>query len=303
MLFFRRTIRHDVANMTSSAGSAVFILVGVQIPDPRVWPVLLGLGAVISLVSWIFNLARFRMVSDVPTSRIASASQGYTELFGRAAVFPNEKPLGKRSGMPCVWYRCISERETDSGWQQVADELSDNTFLLQDGTGQCVIDSDGAEVITTHKRVWSENGYRLTEWSLRPGEPLYALGELVTEGGVSAHLDEREDLNALLTEWKRDKAGLLARFDTNRDGQIDLVEWEAARAAAQRQVKSNHDELRLQDGIHVLRQPRDRRLFLLSNLSPRQLARRYGYWAWAHLGLTFVATVSLIYLMTTAPVF
>jgi hypothetical protein len=298
MLFFRRTLRHDLANMTSSAGSLVVLLVGTQIKHPVAWIGMLGFSAVTSFISWLFNLARFRMVSGVPTSRVASASQGYTELFGRAAVFPNEKPLGKRSGFPCVWFRCITERVTDGQVEQVADEISGDTFLLNDGSGQCVIDPDGAEVITTHKRVWSENNYRHTEWALRPGEPLYAIGEVITEGGVSAQLDEREDVGALLAEWKRDKSGLLARFDANRDGEIDLQEWEAARAAAQREVRQNHDDLRLQDGVHVLRRPRDGRLFLLSNLPPHKLARRYAFWAWTHVGILFAATVALLYLFT-----
>jgi hypothetical protein len=294
---FGRALRHDFANMTSSASSLLILLIGTQIKHPVAWMFLLGFSAVTSFVSWLFNLARFRMVSGVPTSRVVSAPQGYTELFGRAAVFPNEQPLGKRSGLPCVWFRCITERSNDGHVERVADEISENTFLLNDGSGECVIDPDGAEVITTHKRVWTESNYRHTEWALRPGEPLYAIGEVVTEGGVSAHLDEREDVGALLAEWKLDKRGLLARFDANRDGEIDLLEWEAARAAAQQEVKRNHDELRLQDGVHVLRKPRDGRLFLLSNLPPHKLARRYALWAWAHVAILFVAAIALFYFL------
>ncbi len=298
MRLIGNTLRHDVVNMTSSAGSLIFLLVGSQIRNPMVLIGMLGFSVAASFISWFVNLARFKVVSGVATSRVASASQGYTELYGRASVFPNEKPLGKRSGFPCVWFRCITERENDGQWQRVADEVSETTFLLADGSGECVINPDGAEVITTHKRVWKENGYRQTEWALRPGEPLYVIGEFRTEGGASAALDEKADVGAMLNEWKRDRAGLLSRFDTNRDGEIDLQEWEAARKEAHRVVRANHNELRLQDGVHIVRRPGDGRLFLLSNLSPTQLARRYERWAWAHIGIFFVAILSLVYLMT-----
>lgn len=296
----RATWHHDFANITGSASSLVFLIAGVQLRDSRASLVCLGLAAVVSFVAWVANLRRFRLVSDTPTSRIASASQGYTELFGRAAAFPNAPLLGKRSGYPCVWYRCITEREANDNWEIVADEISDDTFLLVDHSGKCVIAPDYAEVFTQHKRQWSDNGYRLTEWSLRPGDQLYAIGELVTEGGASADLNLRDDVGALLIEWKKNQATLLARFDTDKNGEIDLNEWEVARKAARVEIEKHHHEIRLQDGVHILRKPADRRLFLLSNLSPRELSRRYAIWAWLHLGFLFAAIVAMVYLWSQA---
>lgn len=296
MFHTRATWRHDFANITGSASSLVFLIAGVQLRDSRAWLVCLGLAALVSFVAWVTNLRRFRLVSDTPTSRIASAAQGYSELFGRASAFPNTPLLGKRSGYPCVWFRCITEREVSDNWEVVADEVSDDTFLLVDHSGKCVIVPDRAEVVTSHKHQWSENGYRLTEWSLRPGDPLYAIGELVTEGGSSADLNLRDDVSALLMEWKKNKAALLTRFDADKNGEIDLNEWEAARKAAREEVEKHHHEIRLQDGVHILRKPADGRLFLLSNLSPRALSKRYGFWAWLHLGFLFAAVVAVIYL-------
>lgn len=299
MLRSRATWRHDFVNFSGSASSLVFIIAGMWFPDSRVSLVCLGIGALISFVAWLVNLRRYRLISDTPTSRIASAAQGYTELFGKAAVFPNEKPIGKRSGLPCVWFRCMTWREGQEQLEPIADEISDNIFLLDDGSGTCAIDPDAAEVITTHKRTWNENGYTLTEWSLRPGEPLYAIGELVTEGGASADLNVREDVGVLLAEWKKNKPALLARFDNDKNGEIDLHEWEVARKAAHVEVEKNHHELRLQDGVHILRRPADGRLFLLSNLSPRQLSKRYANWAWLHLGFLVTAAAGFAYTWTT----
>ncbi len=63
-----------------------------------------------------------------------------------------------------------------------------------------------------------------------------------------------------------------------------------ARSQARREVKRTHNELRTQPGTHVLHQPRDGRLFLISNIDPAQLSRRYALWAWLHL-VVFVGAV------------
>jgi hypothetical protein len=101
-------------------------------------------------------------------------------------------------------------------------------------------------------------------------------------------LDRRTDLSALLREWKEDRAALLRRFDTNRDGDIDLQEWQGAVRAAEREVDAKHREMRLQPGIHLLRAPADGRPFLLSNRDPDELRQRFKRLAWCHL-LVFVA--------------
>ena len=165
---------------------------------------------------------------------------------------------------------------------------SDETILLDDGSGQCYVDPDQAEILTRHKQVWTKGGYRYTEYVLSPLDTLYVLGEFTTLGGANSELDFKGDLNALLTEWKRDSARLLARFDLDKNGRIDPKEWELALLAAKREVARQHGEIRLRDGVHLLRKPRDGRLLLISNLPEESLARKYVLWGWFHL-LTLVA--------------
>jgi hypothetical protein len=163
-------------------------------------------------------------------------------------------------------------------------ERSEDTFLLVDESGCCVIDPDHAEVYTIHRQKWDWAGYKYKMAYVAPGDTPYALGELRTQGGADSPMARREDVRAVLRKWKQDSAGLLSRFDLNKDGAVDLKEWEAARAAAQRQVEARHLAAALEADIHVLRTPPDGRPFLLATADPDTLARRYRRWAWLHLG-------------------
>ena len=73
-------------------------------------------------------------------------------------------------------------------------------------------------------------------------------------------------------------------FDLDRDGELDLREWELARLQARREVRKRHAEVanRGAEGVHLLRQPRDGRLFLLANEIPDRIGARYRWWSWIH---------------------
>ena len=238
----------------------MLLFAGFQIDSREAWPFILGLISAISFFAWVGNQRRSRLILDTPTSRIASAAQGYVELTGRAKQAHDIPLLSKLTLLPCVWYRYIIEqqRSDEKGYDIVEQGTSDDTFLLDDGSGQCFIDPDYAEIITSHKQVWKKGDYRYTEYLLSPLDTLYAIGEFTTLGGPNSDLDFKGDLNALLAEWKRDKTRLQERFDLNKDGQIDPSEWELAVLAAKREVAKQHGEIRLKDGVHLLAQTRGR---------------------------------------------
>ena len=85
---------------------------------------------------------------------------------------------------------------------------------------------------------------RYTEWLLIERQKIYALGQFATRGSVDLDLNLVEDVKLLLAEWKTRTAELLERFDLDKNGQLDLKEWELARAQAKREVAANHRELR-----------------------------------------------------------
>jgi hypothetical protein len=135
---------------------------------------------------------------------------------------------------------------------------------------------------------------------LLPASRLYAIGEFntTTAAGATAR-EEREDVNALLNDWKDDRKLLLERFDLDRDGAIDMKEWELARLQARREVRRRHADSRTGpvEGVHLLRKPGDGRLFLLANEMPEALGSRYRLWSWVHLAVFIGAgTAGLIML-------
>ena len=287
--------RHHYANGISSAGHLLLLLVGARIGTRSGWVFSLALIGVLSIALWMMNYRRARAVSDTPTSRIATAPQGYVELHGVAYPFPGERMISPVSRIHCVWFHYIIEEKRGKDWRKVKEEASGDSFLLQDATGQAVVDPDYAEIITTRRRTWRVGDQRFTEWLLVPNEPLYVIGAFSTEGGQNSQLDAEGDISALLAQWKADKAALKKRFDLDGNGEIDLKEWELARRAARREIQRQHQEIRSQPGIHVVRKPRDGRHFLISNLDPDGLARRYGRWTVIQLGVAILAGAGILY--------
>ena len=102
-------------------------------------------------------------------------------------------------------------------------------------------------------------------------------------------------LIALLAEWKKDMPDLLRRFDLNGDGELDMDEWALAREAAKREVHRLQSEMQSLSDMHMVGLPHDGRLFLVSNLSPEKLSRRYLVWVWVHLFIFFASLAGLGY--------
>lgn len=244
------------------------------------------LTAVLAFAAWVMSFRRWRAMSDTPTSRIASAAQGYVELVGQGRNLPEFPVLSHLTQLPCLWYRyTVDERTSNNKWKRVAAGRSAESFVIEDGSGQCLVDPEHAEVISSRKNTWYKDDFRYTEWLILPQDRVYLLGEFVTIGGSNVQLDLKQDVADLLAEWKRNRPQLLARFDLDRDGEIGEDEWLLARSQARRDVSRRHNEIRTQPGTHMVQKPRDGRLFLIANDDPSKLARRYRNWAWLHLAV------------------
>ena len=182
----------------------------------------------------------------------------------------------------------MDERSGDE-WKEVDSGASTSCFLLNDGTGQCLVDPEGAEVLTQHYRSWEDEGRRCHEWLLRHQDQVSALGDFVTLR-QSDELDATEDVNQLLADWKKDQPALLRRFDLDHNGQIDLKEWEWARRAARNEVAKHHQELRRQDDLNMLRASKSR-LFLITNYEPSKLTQRFLWLGIFELTSFFLALI------------
>lgn len=252
-----------------------------------------GAGAALAM------LTRSRQIQDTPTSKIRSAAQGYVELEGIAQLLPGEPVVSPLSGQPCAWWKYSVEEKLTSysngrrttSWTTIESGTSDDLFELQDDTGSCVVDPDGATVIPNRKLRWygqsrrprhtpastpliGFGSYRYREEIIQPASPLYVLGWFRTEGGIAHTFNEGEEVRDLLSQWKADQHYLLKHFDADGDGQIDLEEWEAARKAALQKVRAAQVERASNPDIHVLCRPPRRMRYILSTVAQDALISR-----------------------------
>lgn len=284
-------------------------------PDPAVFFVAALVLA--ALVAGFSGLRRSRHIEDVPTARVRSAPQGYVELVGTARMMHGEPIIAPLSHTACCWYSYRIERRRGRDWSLVQSGTSDGIFLLRDDTGDCVIDPEGAEVTSRHKRSWAGDGggwggglpvharlpslgrkadllvevggrlleglgsglanHRYTEAVILEGDPLYAIGHFQTLGPADQVSTLHELTGAILRDWKQRPETLRQRFDANRDGVVDVHEWEQARAVAEREAAREYVENLKRDQLHTLKRPTGGRYFLLSNLEEFGLLRRYRW--------------------------
>lgn len=260
--------------------------------------------ALIALVAGFTFLLRSRLIENTPTSRLRSAAQGYIEVEGRAGLLDGPPIICPLTVTRCIWWRYKVERketDTDSdgktrtSWVTIDRGVSDDSFLLDDGTGRCVVDPTGADVIPTIKRRWygyarrpdigPEAGkgfwramwctHRYTEELIQTGNSVYALGAFRTQAGGPEPFDEKADLTELLSKWKHDRK-MMALLDVNKDGAVDVKEWEAARRMAVQKVRQEHVQRAVETGdLNILAKPRDRRPFVLSGIPQAELIRRF----------------------------
>lgn len=252
------------------------------------WPICITGIFMTALLAWTFNFRRMQAISEVPVSSIASAAQGYVELLGNSvSLLPLNSPIRK---IPSVWYRYWVYARTEGGVWNLRDyRCGYHKFGLQDASGYCEVDPEGAEIIASERHVFEQNGHRYIEDVLRAGQKVYVLGELDARSNIHLPSQIKADVGEMLTEWKGNFVKYLSRFDLDRDGRIDLHEWELARQAAHAEVMARHDAIGKQ--VHVISQPSGDRRFLIAGISPQALRDNYRFWVRLHLLLMLAAVV------------
>lgn len=218
---------------------------------------------------------RYRLIVDTPTSRLSSSAQGQVELCGTAALPDGESSRGLPHLPVTVW---------------LPGYVEDQPFWLEDAHGRCLLYPQDAEIVTR-----TGDNHLFLLHAIYPGQTLYAVGELRTQRHAQTDVSQerRERLAALLADWKRTGHQLLQNFDANGNGQIDPDEWQTVLAAAEQWVDADIRAQQRLPGTHVMSGAQAGQLFLITNIPPVQLARRYRWAAWLHalswLGLMAVA--------------
>lgn len=247
----------------------------------------------LALAAWLINLRRLRAIRDTPTSRVGSAAQGYVELMGTGRPMPDQTVYSPINRLPCLWYRYARFERKDNNWRHLDSDQSEVPFILDDGTGRCLIDPIGANILTDTKASHEDGDYRIEEELLLYDAALYVLGEFGTRGGALSRFDERAEIGDLLEDWKQDPIELHRRFDLDRDGRVDEQEWLLARAAAQREVAARRQAILDTPPDHILFRPRNGRPYLISNHPPEKLVNRYRLKVFLHFAICLGALIVL----------
>ncbi|MBK1717566.1 GIDE domain-containing protein [Thiocystis violacea] len=272
---------------------------------------LLGV-AIYSLHQAIRTFWRLRTILDTPRSRIKSASQGYLELSGFASERDGVVPA-PLTDKPCVWYRYRVQKRRGSGrdsrWTTVEEGTAERPFLLDDGSGRCLVEPEGARLKLQRTEQWlgphrdprqrqirfawlgGGERYRFTESRIQAGDPVYLLGRFETPRRGTA---ERQRLQReLLRLWKRDPKRM-ASFDLDGDGQISPDEWERARQEAERLADRSEEQRRLAPPVpRVVDTGDPRHPFIISTHSLEDLTSSLRWTTFAYTA-GFVCLVGLI---------
>lgn len=257
-------------------------------------PLVFVLTALVATLAWAFNFKRLLGMSEIPVATIASAAQGYVELFGTSkSLTLTRSPI---RGVECVWFRLwIYARDTNYMWRLADYRISEQLFELQDDSGVCRIDPRGAEVFAASRHVVVQHDHKYIEDVLFADKPVYVLGDLDTGSQINTEAEIHQDAGKLMTRLKQSKVRLLQQFDLNRDGEIDMHEWELARESAYAEVRAKHAQ-RLQSELHLIAKPANKRLFLISGISPHALRQHYQRWAWAHFSFFCLAILFSVFI-------
>jgi hypothetical protein len=123
----------------------------------------------------------------------------------------------------------------------------------------------------------SSGQYRYSESVILDGDPLYVIGEFHSLHAGGADIEEKALMTTILRDWKQRPGELLQRFDQDGNGRIDVTEWESAREAAREEARREARAAMTEAPVHMLQKPRDKRLYLVSNLEEFDLLKRYRW--------------------------
>ena len=268
-LYVRGRVAVALSVLGGAAAAAGYFLIAIGLKAVGGPVFVVGLGMVLGSVTFLGafeQLALLRLIQDLPTARIRSAHQGYVELQG--FVHTHDKLIScTECGEPCLWFQYHKRKKgmfTPKGRTP--------TIVLDDETGQCVVQVAGAELAAP--------GGSKGHIHIKPGDWIYALGEFRSRSSASPAAPSPEQKAALrgrLEALKRDPKRM-ALFDRNQDGAVDSREWEAAVKATELQVArepARNPEASLPE--HVLGAPttdRDRLPFVIFVGTEEEAIRR-----------------------------
>lgn len=297
-------------------------VVDMALPEFLLWLAVLIGGTLYLLYLCFKNFNKARLIEDMPTSLIRSASQGFTELIGVARIY-NEPLLSPLSNTHCLWWQYRIERYQrrgkSSSWVTIESGASEKPFYIDDNSGLCLVLPDGADLSARHKRRWrgrrrhplgnahgapAKTGgfidmvttdigfgrrYRYTETMIKEGDPLYVLGHFESDASGQRTMSVQKLAGEILRSWKPDFGNLLEQYDKDGDGQLDIPEWKVVEQSARKAAHLKQRDISDQAPEHQIGKPAEKGLpFLVGSEEQHHLSRRYRFIALA-CGAGFIA--------------
>ena len=113
------SLRRGYSDLVTSGGQLILLLIGAKTESALGMFVCVVLMVPLSLFAWTSAYRRARAVDDTPTSKVASAAQGYCELIGAGKPLAGAPLMSPHSHVPCLWFRYTVERkDSDNKWVQ-----------------------------------------------------------------------------------------------------------------------------------------------------------------------------------------
>lgn len=264
-------------------------------------------------------------MKDIPKSKLRSCSQGYIVLQGKLEQGPDGLILGKLSKKTCVWYRYTIEFFNNRRWQVIEQGYSTDLFTLEDGTGRCLIDPQGADISTPNVISWqgkhrypkkgvpqglfarwfgTYGPYRYREWRMDPDTPLTAAGNFITLRKENIHAPNKtSQVHRLLKKWNQNHQQLLnqllyhdvhpTRYDSDH-----TIRFEAQKNLYRHSIDQKYPTFHVLSGYGLeANSP-----FILSGYPYTKIIRRYRidafFWGLAFIGF-FAFAAGLIHFRLT----
>ncbi len=250
-----------------------------------------------------FKLRKKRLIEDIPTSKIRSVAMGFVEIKGNARQkMPLKSPL---TFADCVYYKFLVEKERTGSkgrryWVTVNEGSSTEYFYLEDETGKILVDPLDAEIILPYDYRYIEGEFglltagrtRYTEWYITPGEEIYVLGNV--KKFKDAFVERKKKLILKLQELKQNKEKLM-EHDTNKDGKIDITEWDKAVEKIKQELFEEEisKTVNTEDDI-VIAKGETEKTFIISDMTEKKLIKKMTTRGYLYISGGFCIIISMV---------
>jgi len=298
----------DFTNGSSVAFSSLVLALYISAAVKHSSPVIPYKGLMVSLVFLlsgitffiigIKNLKAKKFIEDIPTSKIRSIAMGLVELIGKTAeICRIISPISKTA---CVYYSYTVEKKvsTQDGyrWKETARVKSDVPFYLEDETARVLIDPrdvffDYESRFTDYS---NDGNLRYREWNILNHEEIFLIG--TAEKSRDFLQQSKDDLIMAIRKLKWNQQELM-KFDSNKDGKIDLHEWDSA--VNNVTIEQEQEKIRIlcSDPLAdiVVKKGSLNSTFIISEKSQKDLINKYFYRGLSLTALgVFVSLLSVV---------